>query len=105
MKKTIALLIISIASFAFVQFTGAMQNDEPEFIPPSPQRSGNAAIGYEYLTTGDYLKSGIPYSLFSIGIPKDTNNFLKRSCQGGKNTSEPKLCFIIQRTKQKKGSK
>ncbi len=86
MKKTIAPALITILSFAFVLFTGTIQNEEPQFIPASPQRSGDALKGHEYLTNGDYLKSGIPYSLFSIGIPKDTNNFLHR---GGINKNVP----------------
>ena len=79
MKKTVTLLIITVISFAFVQLSDTFQKDDPEFIPASKQRSGDAAKGYEYLTTGDYLKSGIPYSLFILGIPKDANNFLGRS--------------------------
>lgn len=76
MKKTIIVLIVPIICFAFSKIAG---DEKPEYIPPSPQRSGDAAKGYEYLTTGDYLKSGIPYSLFTLGMPKDTNNYLNRS--------------------------
>ena len=79
MKKAITLSLIAIVSFAFAQLTNTFQKDEPEYITPSKQRTGDAAKGYEYLTTGDYLKSGIPYSLFIMGAPKDTNNFLQRS--------------------------
>lgn len=71
------ILLAVVVCFAFSKFTSA-GDDEPETIPASQQRSGDAAKGYEYLTTGDYLKSGIPYSLFTLGIPKDTNNFLNR---------------------------
>ena len=78
MKKIIILFIITAISFAFIQLNDILK-DEPEFIPASKQRSGDAVKGYEYLTTGDYLKSGIPYSLFTLGIPKDTNNYLNRS--------------------------
>ena len=53
--------------------------DEPEYIPASKQRSGDAVKGYDYLTTGDYLKSGIPYSFFIMGTPKDSSNNLQRS--------------------------
>jgi hypothetical protein len=77
MKKILALFIIAIVSFAFIQLTGNPK-DEPQFIPPSKQRTGDAALGYKYLTTGDYLKSGIPYSLFILGTSKDTNNYLAR---------------------------
>ena len=79
MKKNIILFILASISFAFVKLTDTFQKDEPEYIPESKQRSGDATKGYEYLTTGDYLKSGIPYSLFVMGAPKDTNNFLQRS--------------------------
>ena len=79
MKKAITLSLIAIVSFAFAQLANTFQKDEPEYIAPSKQRTGDAAKGYEYLTTGDYLKSGIPYSLFIMGAPKDTNNFLQRS--------------------------
>jgi len=79
MKKLIILLTISFLAFAFVKLTDTFQNDDPQYIPPSKQRSGNVAKGYEYLTTGDYLKSGIPYSFFFMGAPKDTNNFLNRN--------------------------
>ena len=79
MKKAAYLVIITFLSFAFIQLNDTFQKEEPEFIPASKQRTGDAAKGYEYLTTGDYLKSGIPYSLFILGIPKDANNFLGRS--------------------------
>ena len=79
MKKLLALLIIAGTSFAFVQLSTNFSNPEPEYIPVSKQRTGDATVGYEYLTTGDYLKSGIPYTLFFLGTPKDSNNFLQRS--------------------------
>lgn len=79
MKKLIVLFIIAVVSFAFVQLTKVGGQDEPQYIPESKQRTGDAAKGYEYLITGDYLKSGIPYAFFFMGAPKDTNNFLQRS--------------------------
>lgn len=33
-------------------------------IPAHPQYPGDATEGYRYLTEGDYIKSGIPYSLY-----------------------------------------
>ncbi len=79
MKKVIALSFIAIISFAFVKLSGSFQKEEPTYIPASKQRSGDGAKGYEYLTTGDYLKSGIPYAFFLLGAAKDTNNFLNRT--------------------------
>ena len=34
--------------------------------------------GYNYLTTGDYLRSGIPLSYFKMGFGKNTINYLNR---------------------------
>ena len=78
MKKFGALFFIVIISFAFVTITDNLKED-PEFIAPSKQRTGDVKKGYTYLVTGDYLKSGIPYSLFMMGSPKDTNNYLGRT--------------------------
>lgn len=80
MKKLIVLISILVCCMAFVTITTKFKEGEnPEFINPSKQRSGDAAKGFTYLTTGDYLKSGIPYSLFFMGVGKDTNNYLNRT--------------------------
>ena len=76
MKKMIVLILLGMVGIAFTE--ALRMEDEPVPIPASPQRSGDAAKGYAYLTTGDYIKSGIPYNYFFIGIPKDSNNYLKR---------------------------
>lgn len=80
MKKVYVLLIIVAACSAFIgatQFTG---NDplQPVYIPESSQRIGDSAAGYRYLTTGDYVKSGIPYDFFLLGIGKTKANYLNR---------------------------
>jgi cytochrome c5 len=79
MKKLIVLFLIGLTCFAFVSIADQFQPEEPERIEASKQRTGDAGTGYTYLTTGDYLKSGIPYSLFMLATPKDSNNFLQRS--------------------------
>ncbi|ULQ50598.1 c-type cytochrome [Flavihumibacter fluvii] len=53
--------------------------EKPVPIPKSVQRSGNAAKGFEYLTTGDYVKGGIPYDFYLLGKGKEQNNYLNRS--------------------------
>lgn len=74
------IMIIVVGCMAFVTISKDFPDQEkPEFITPSKQRSGNAAKGYEYLVTGDYLKSGIPFSLFGMGTRKDSNNYLNRT--------------------------
>jgi mono/diheme cytochrome c family protein len=68
--------------------TAAIDLPDPEgpvFIPASKQRVGDAEKGYEYLLTGDYIRSGIPFSLFGMGIPKGKDD-LKRT---GKNAGLP----------------
>jgi Cytochrome c len=60
--------------------------EKPVYIPPSPQRTGDPAAGYTYLTTGDFLKSGMPYGYFTLLMGTDKNNDLKRS---GKNANVP----------------
>lgn len=80
MKKIFILFFIACVSFAFISITDKLEEDDtPTYIPPSKQRTGDASKGYKYLTTGDYLKSGIPYSFFIMGVPKDSNNYLNRS--------------------------
>ncbi|MEP7141625.1 MAG: hypothetical protein ABI707_02085 [Ferruginibacter sp.] len=79
MKKLIVLFFITAICFAFVTIADEFSGEEPEHIEPSKQRPGNAATGFNYLVTGDYLKSGIPLSLYIIAAPKDTNNFLQRT--------------------------
>jgi len=52
-----------------------------EFVTASDQRVGDAAKGREYLTTGDYINSGIPLDVFSntIGRVLEADNYLGRS--------------------------
>ena len=78
MKKLFVLFFIAIVCFAFV-IAEDNNAEKPEYISPSKQRSGDAAKGYEYLITGDYIKSGIPFSLMNIFAKKDSNNFLNRT--------------------------
>jgi mono/diheme cytochrome c family protein len=80
MKKLLILLFIASISVAFINIASVFNLKEtPTYIPPSKQRTGDATKGYQYLTSGDYLKSGIPYTFFVMGAPRDTNNFLNRT--------------------------
>ena len=65
------MLCLSFASVYYVN-TGI----EPVPVPPSIQRTGDAKAGYIYLTTGDYLRSGIPLSYFKMGFGKSSLNYL-----------------------------
>jgi hypothetical protein len=81
MKKWLVLALIVMSGAAF---TGVLTNGyEPVPVPPSVQRTGgDVQKGYEYLTTGDYVKGGIPFSLFKLGMGKSKTNYLERT---GKN--------------------
>jgi hypothetical protein len=74
-KATLILLLVFIVCLsAFIQSGG----DEPVPIPPSKQRLGDAKKGYEYLVTGDYLKSGIPYNIFMLGMNMASTKYMQR---------------------------
>ena len=87
-QKIIIVSLIFCVSFcvAFIQKMPTAEGDKPTFIQPSQQRSGDSLKGYNYLITGDYLKSGVPYNYYSLFFGKDKNNFLNRS---GKNATVP----------------
>ena len=89
LKQTIVILffIVSISmSLAFIGNKSFYYGDKSVAIPPSKQRDGDAAKGYTYLTTGDYLKSGVPYSYYRFFTPKDKYNYLNRT---GKDANVP----------------
>ena len=82
MLTRIFFLIVLIAGAGVVLLSGyttALNPDKPVPIPPSKQRSGDAARGFEYLTTGDYVKGGIPYDFFLMGKGKVQKNYLNRT--------------------------
>lgn len=75
MKKLIvaSILVSSCISFIAVSSTG-----DPVPIPPSQQRLGDADSGYHYIIAGDYIKSGLPLSLYHFAFKKEKTNFLNR---------------------------
>ena len=78
MKKISILVISGILCIAFAGSVKTPGDPTPVYIPPSAQRSGDARQGYLYLTTGDYLKSGIPYNYFKLGFGQSGSNYLLR---------------------------
>jgi hypothetical protein len=87
-KKIIYLLfIIAIVGLAFISVAATSDPiDKPIYISPSVQRTGDAQKGYQYLITGDYLKSGLPFRYFKMIYGKETHNYLNRT---GKNAIVP----------------
>lgn len=86
MKKSLMLLGFAVAGLAFSSIMPWKGGDEPVSIPPSKQRTGDAKTGFTYLTTGDYLKSGIPLSYFRMMFGSGSANYLKRE---GENKEIP----------------
>src|SRR3984957_19744213 len=79
MKKMIVLAVMGLMVLAFTRVLEKDgRTDEPVQVPASPQRSGDVAAGYQYLTTGDYIKSGIPYDYFLLGFGRTSSNYLHR---------------------------
>ncbi|HUC82122.1 MAG TPA: hypothetical protein VMR70_14555 [Flavisolibacter sp.] len=87
MRKSF-LLFLLICAVAFSAFIIRQGGDEPVVIPASQQRIGDAAKGYDYLTNGDYVRSGIPYQVYLFGAGADSNNFLRRTGMNAKVSHE-----------------
>ncbi len=71
-SKNIVITIISLALLtacaAKLSKVAILSADKPVPIPAHPQYPGDAEKGYDYLVTGDYLKSGIPAKLYKQGM-------------------------------------
>lgn len=78
MKKFFVVVAIVLTCVGFTGTIHYFTEEEPVFIPPSKQRTGDSKKGFTYLTTGDYLKSGIPYNYFKLGFGKSSINYLQR---------------------------
>ncbi|RYY90355.1 MAG: c-type cytochrome [Chitinophagaceae bacterium] len=90
MKKTL-LLLTCCALMAFGYYG---LNGDPVPIPPSKQRKGDARKGFDYLVYGDYVRSGLPISLFRMGFTKFDSTLLPRT---GLNSNIP-YDFTARRT-------
>ncbi|TDH25563.1 c-type cytochrome [Segetibacter sp. 3557_3] len=77
MKKTLIIFLLLATCISYLAFVADFE--KPVHIEPSVQRTGDAGKGYEYVVTGDYLKSGIPYNLFLKGFGSSNDNHLKRT--------------------------
>lgn len=76
MKKILVAVVIVFGCISFVTLSSG--EDDPVFIPPSKQRIGNADSGYQYVITGDYNHSGIPYNLYGLAFKSEKANLLNR---------------------------
>ncbi len=75
-------VIIAILLFCIAGASSFMQNldsEKPVPVPASPQRMGDKDKGYDYLVTGNYVRSGIPYNLFIMGMGNQKKTNLGRT--------------------------
>ncbi len=72
------LIVLVFSAFVGVHEIAADEPTKPVYIPESKQRTGDVAAGYTYLTTGDYVKGGIPYDFFLLALSKSKKNYLNR---------------------------
>ena len=79
MRKLCVLAFIVVSGAAFTSFLHEINHERPVYIPSSPQRTGGDPVkGYEYLIKGDYVKGGIPFNMYVLGIGKSRTNYLQR---------------------------
>ncbi len=96
-KKQIASIIVSffILGSSWVIHSEIPKSEKPIFIPASKQQDGNSQKGYDYLIYGDFIKSGLPYSLYINLFGKDENNYLARR---GKAANIPTGFNVVKHT-------
>ncbi len=86
MKKFCVVVIMAVVCFSFSAAILLRSIHVPVRCFQASKEQVTPGAGYEYLTTGDYLRSGIPLSFFKMGFGKITMNYLKRD---GHNTDMP----------------
>ena len=79
MKKYFLAFFVFCLVLLLSSFNKEDNEPKPIFIEPSVQRTGDSALGYLYLTTGNFLKSGMPYDFFITARGEDKHNYLGRT--------------------------
>jgi mono/diheme cytochrome c family protein len=64
MLKTTTTLVLAFLAMLAISFVHTDTLPGTTTIPPTPQRSGDPAAGYQYLLYGDMVSRGIPLPLF-----------------------------------------
>jgi hypothetical protein len=78
--RKLLFVLSAVLMIAFLDaFTDKQKEVNAAYIPASVQRGGDATKGYEYLVTGDFLKSGFPYDFFLFAYGNSSNNYLNRT--------------------------
>lgn len=77
--KLVTAILLLFGAITAASFLTQPNDDKPVAVPPSPQRIGDKQKGYDYLINGNYVRSGLPYSLFRMAARKPNDNLLQRS--------------------------
>jgi mono/diheme cytochrome c family protein len=77
-NKTSISVILLLCGILFNAAGLQDDHDHKKTLEAYKQRSGNAAKGYEYLVTGNYVSSGIPYDFYQNLPLRDSSNVLNR---------------------------
>ncbi|MFY8044995.1 MAG: hypothetical protein ACOVOS_00415, partial [Chitinophagaceae bacterium] len=78
--KTVILIIFFV--LPTLHFSLTVDPTDPVKIPASAQRNGNADSGYQFIVTGDYVNSGLPFLFYRMGMGVNKEDYLLR---GGVN--------------------
>jgi mono/diheme cytochrome c family protein len=79
MKPVVFTCFVVVIMALLSSFFYKGEGEKPVPVPPSPQRVGDPAKGYDYLVTGDYVRSGLPLSLFLMASGKGDASYLPRT--------------------------
>jgi len=96
-KKGIVGIVLTtlLIGSSWIIEPNAISTEKPIFIPPSKQQEGNAELGYNYLIYGDFIKSGLPYTIYTNIFGKDQSNYLGRT---GKAATVPAGFNVVNHT-------
>ncbi len=109
MKKQYFIYLVFVLTATLIFFDSCKKNppvdtepSTPEgtsFIEPSIQRTGDPTAGYDYLVNGNYVSSGIPFTIFKAVFGDDNENLLGRS--GDNATIAPNYTAVVHENGQK----
>lgn len=80
--KIFPVALFAIAAIVLLAVGNPNPKPEPPegttYLEPSPQRSGDAAAGYQYLLYGDFVSSGVPLKVFKRAAGSNSPDDLDR---------------------------
>jgi mono/diheme cytochrome c family protein len=88
MKAVKITCLVAVLAAFLSSFFYKREGEKPVPVLPSPQRVGDAAKGYDYLITGDYVRSGLPLSLFLMAGGRPDAVYLQRTGANAKLSYE-----------------